>query len=189
MNQRTFRPAGLCATFLLAAGLLPGLAVAQCPTCEANHRGPTVHDGETFHAGEIIYDGDVMYDGGPVCDEGAADGCYGGEPCQGDARQGQQRHDGHWARYFRKKCGDSGGDGKHCGRPAPPYPVPFATPRPTVPTYYTYPPLMPHHSLPHYRNVYSYHHASGLSRTNVNWHPSYAGAAFKKLHHLFELPR
>ena len=83
----------------------------------------------------------------------------------------------------------AGADATRCGMPAPQYPVPFATPRPTVPTHFTYPPMMPHHSLPHYRNVYSYKHAEGLSRTNVHWHSQPVVSGLRRLHHIMYLPR
>ncbi len=88
-----------------------------------------------------------------------------------------------------KEGSSAGGAAAYCGRPAPMYPVPFATPRPTVPTQFTYPPMMPHNSLPHYRSTYSYRHAEGLSRTNVSWHKAYGVSGYKWLHHVFELPR
>lgn len=96
---------------------------------------------------------------------------------------------GQWKERWRAKCAACDGDGTFCHQPAPRYPVPFTTPRPTVPTHFTYPPLMPHHSLPHYRHTYSYHHSCGLARTNVRWQPNYPVAAFKRVHHFFELPR
>ncbi len=78
----------------------------------------------------------------------------------------------------------------HCGMPAPQYPVPFATPTPpTSYTYFSYPPLMPHHSLPHYRGTYSFRHGPGLSRTTVCWRPTKVKNLFARLHHVFELPR
>ena len=83
----------------------------------------------------------------------------------------------------------AGGDATRCGLPAPQYPVPFATPRPTVPTNFTYPPMMPHNSLPHYRNVYSYRHADGLSRTNVRWHSQPIISGLRRAHAFFEIPR
>ena len=46
-----------------------------------------------------------------------------------------------------------------CGMPAPTYPVPYPVPRNVGYTRFTYPPMMPHHSLPHYRRVYSYFHS------------------------------
>ncbi len=76
-----------------------------------------------------------------------------------------------------------------CGIRAPEYPVPYPTPSWVGYTSFTYPPLMPHHSLPHYRNIYSYRHGAGLSRTNVWWHKSYLGSTRRWLHHLIELPR
>jgi hypothetical protein len=89
------------------------------------------------------------------------------------------------------KCKFRNCDGitRHCGRPAPNYPVPFPTPLPTTPTLLWYPPMMPHNSLPHYRGSYSYRHAPGLSRTTVSWHPTYVLNALDKLHHVIELPR
>ena len=84
----------------------------------------------------------------------------------------------------------AGGANSHwCGLPAPSYPVPFATPRVVGYTNFTYPPLMPHHSLPHYRHTYSFRHGPGLSRTNVRWHKSYLHSTWDWVHHLFELPR
>ena len=85
--------------------------------------------------------------------------------------------------------GEEGGDPTRCGLPAPQYPVPFATPRPTTQTNFTYPPMMPHHSLPHYRNVYSYRHAEGLSRTNVIWHSQPFVSGLRRLHNFIEIPR
>lgn len=86
------------------------------------------------------------------------------------------------------KSGDCG-DGTHCGLPAPSYPVPFATPRPTTPTHFTYPPMMPHNSLPHYRSTYSFRHGPGLSRTEVHWRPKKLVNVADYLHHLIEIPR
>jgi hypothetical protein len=84
----------------------------------------------------------------------------------------------------------AGGNNPHwCGLPAPSYPVPYATPRVVGHTNFTYPPLMPHHSLPHYRHTYSFRHGPGLSRTNVSWHKSYLHSTLDWVHHLFELPR
>lgn len=80
-------------------------------------------------------------------------------------------------------------DATRCGMPAPNYPVPFATPHPTVPTQLTYPPLMPHNSLHHYRGTYSYRHGEGLSRTNVMWYAPPVKSGLKWIHHLIELPR
>ncbi len=88
-------------------------------------------------------------------------------------------------------CGSGNCSGAvyHCGVAAPPYPVPFATPRPTTWTEFTYPPMMPHNSLPHYRGTYSYRHAPGLSRTNVMWYPTKVQNAFDRVHNIFEIPR
>lgn len=86
-------------------------------------------------------------------------------------------------------CGGGCGGATHCGLPAPSYPVPFATPRPTTVTRFTYPPLMPHHALPHYNNVYSFQHGPGLSRTTVRWTPAKVRNAVDFVTHLFELPR
>jgi hypothetical protein len=80
-------------------------------------------------------------------------------------------------------------DGTHCGLPAPKYPVPFATPRPTTPTHLMYPPMMPHNSLPHYRSTYSFKHGPGMSRTNVHWRSKKLVNVAEYIHHLFELPR
>ena len=119
-----------------------------------------------------------------VCDSGnVASECKTG-PCR--LRSGCL---GKKCRGCRSCIAADPGDGMHCGRPAPQYPVPFATPRPTVPTHLTYPPMAPHNSLPHYRHTYSYRHNDGLSRTNVHWQPFYAVQGFQYLHHLFELPR
>ena len=82
-----------------------------------------------------------------------------------------------------------GGNTSRCGMPAPQYPVPFATPRPTTPTNFTYPPMMPHNSLPHYRNIYSYRHADGLSRTNVHWHSQPFMSGVRRLHNILEFAR
>ena len=140
-------------------------AHAQCAACGSGAGASfTISDeGGNCHAG---CDGDA-------CDDGGCGGCV---HCGGRLRGLLQGT-------------DQGGDGMHCCRPAPQYPVPVATPKPTVPTHFTYPPLMPHHSLPHYRNIYSYRHNCGMSRTNVHWHPNYPSAAFNFVHHLFELPR
>jgi hypothetical protein len=76
-----------------------------------------------------------------------------------------------------------------CGMPAPSYPVPFRVPQNVGYTRFTYPPMMPHHSLPHYRHTYSYRHAPGLSRTTVRWRSTTVRNALAKLHHVIELPR
>ena len=76
-----------------------------------------------------------------------------------------------------------------CGMPAPTYPVPYAVPQDVGYTRFTYPPMMPHHSLPHYRHIYSYRHAPGLSRTTVHWRSTTFLNALAKLHHTIELPR
>ena len=76
-----------------------------------------------------------------------------------------------------------------CGMPAPTYPVPFAVPKHVGYTQFTYPPFMPHHSLPHYRHTYSYRHAPGMSRTTVHWRPTVGRNILAKLHHIIELPR
>lgn len=89
-------------------------------------------------------------------------------------------------------CGLAGrcqGDGTHCGMPAPSYPVPFATPKNVTRTTFTYPPMMPHHSLPHYAGTYSFRHGPGMSRTTVNWRPTKGLNALHFLHHLIEIPR
>jgi len=76
----------------------------------------------------------------------------------------------------------------YCGLQAPAYPVPFATPQHVGWHYFTYAPMMPHHSLPHYRHTYAYKHGPGLSRTTVNWtkRPITDTAAY--LHHLVSFP-
>ena len=76
-----------------------------------------------------------------------------------------------------------------CGMPAPTYPVPYPVPQHVGYTRFTYPPMMPHHSLPHYRHTYSYRHAPGLSRTTVHWRSTTLLNALAKLHHIIELPR
>lgn len=87
-------------------------------------------------------------------------------------------------------CGGSRwNDGTHCGLPAPKYPVPFATPRPTTPTYHLYPPMMPHHSLPHYRSTYAFRHGPGLSQTQVHWRAPKLLNLADYVHHIFEIPR
>lgn len=83
----------------------------------------------------------------------------------------------------------SDGRTSHCGMPAPSYPVPFATPRPNLQTNYTYPPMMPHNSLPHYAGTYAFRHGPGMSRTTVLWRPTTGINALAKLHYAFELPR
>lgn len=77
----------------------------------------------------------------------------------------------------------------YCGMPAPTYPVPFAVPQHVGYTQFTYPPFMPHHSLPHYRHTYSYRHAPGMSRTTVHWRSTVARDVLAKLHHMIKLPR
>ena len=78
---------------------------------------------------------------------------------------------------------------QRCGMVAPSYPVPHEVPWRVGRTYFTYPPVMPHHSLPHYRKVYSYRHGPGMVRTTVNWHKSYVCSALHWLHNIIELPR
>ena len=77
----------------------------------------------------------------------------------------------------------------YCGMPAPSYPVPYPVPQNVGQTRFTYPPMMPHHSLPHYRHTYSYRHAPGMSRTTVHWRPTTLLNGLAKLHHVIELPR
>ncbi len=77
---------------------------------------------------------------------------------------------------------------QRCGYRAPRYPVPYATPPVVGSTTFTYPPMMPHHSLPHYRPYYSYRHAPGLARTNVAWTHT-PGDLWRRMAYQFELPR
>ncbi len=86
-------------------------------------------------------------------------------------------------------CEAKTGDGSHCGMPAPSYPVPFATPSNVTHTNFTYPPLMPHHSLPNYSGTYAFRHGPGTSRTTVMWRAPTLISAGQYLHHLFEIPR
>jgi len=76
----------------------------------------------------------------------------------------------------------------YCGLQAPQYAVPYATPQHVSWHYFTYPPMMPHHSLPHYRHTYAYKHGPGLSRTTVNWTTRPIEDAANYLHHLVSLP-
>ena len=77
---------------------------------------------------------------------------------------------------------------QRCGYRAPRYPVPYATPSVVGSSQFTYPPMMPHHSLPHYRHIYSYRHAPGLARTNVAWTRT-PGDLWRRVAYQFELPR
>ena len=81
------------------------------------------------------------------------------------------------------------GSAVYCGMPAPTYPVPYAVPTYVGHTQFAYPPFMPHHSLPHYRKIYSYRHAPGLSRTNVYWRNTTGRDILARLHNMIELPR
>ena len=124
-----------------------------------------------------------------TCDQGAVSSECETDGCPtGDCQAGGCRSCGLLG-GCRFGCGsNSCPDGSFCGLQPPSYPVPFATPRPTVPTNLTYPPLYPHHSLHHYNGTYSYRHGSGLSRTSVHWQSSWT-APLKRIHHMFELPR
>jgi hypothetical protein len=93
-------------------------------------------------------------------------------------------------------CSEGEGSGSYehippqrCGMVAPSYPVPHEVPYRVGRTHFTYPPVMPHHSLPHYRKVYSYRHGPGLCRTTVKWRPPYVCSLLKRLHYIIELPR
>ena len=120
-----------------------------------------------------------------TCEQGfASTGCETGDCPTGGCETGRCRKPGCLLGAGANSCPD----GSFCGTQPPGYPVPFATPRPTVPTNLTYPPMYPHHSLPHYNGTYSYRHNCGLSHTNVHWHPSWT-APLKRIHHIFELPR
>lgn len=90
-----------------------------------------------------------------------------------------------------QSAGDTCGSAESywCGLAAPSYPVPYDTPTWVGRTELTYPPLMPHNSLPHYRHVYSFRHGPGLSRTNVIWHQSYLHNALKRVHYALKLAR
>lgn len=77
----------------------------------------------------------------------------------------------------------------HCGMPAPTYPVPIETPGYVGYTQFAYPPMMPHHSLPHYRQTYAFRHAPGMARTTVNWRTTELRNLLKRVHHVLELPR
>ena len=89
-------------------------------------------------------------------------------------------------------CGDSCSQGaswpNHCGMAAPTYPVPYDVPALVGRTEVTYPPVMPHHWLPHYRKVYSYRHGPGMARTTVKWRPSLCDT-WKRMRKALELPR
>jgi hypothetical protein len=96
------------------------------------------------------------------------------------------------------RCGACSGPGagdptgrtvRYCGMPSPAYPVPYSVPAYVGITHLTYPPMMPHHSLPHYRGTYSYRHDQGLSRTTVHWRKTHIINAASFLHHVIELPR
>ena len=120
-----------------------------------------------------------------------ADDACGGEVACADGNGGCGRC---W--WTAEGCGRGGcaavgchGDGTHCGMPAPSYPVPFATPKNVTHTTFTYPPMMPHHSLPHYAGTYSFRHGPGLSRTNVHWRPTTGINSLRYLKHMFEIPR
>jgi hypothetical protein len=154
-----------------------------------------VHDGQVYdgqvHDGQVtVSDGQCMADGGQgvLCDGGGGlcDGglCDGGGICQG-------------AGSICRRIGDRirsclrGPDyvwPNYCGLMAPQYPVPYDVPRWVGRSQFTYPPMMPHHSLPHYRTTYAYRHGPGMARTTVNWHPS-LGDRLKRLRNVFELPR
>ena len=117
------------------------------------------------------------------CGQGIGD-CAGCRPGAGGKRAGCRRCGG-----TCKKCAGYPSDGSYCGLPEPRYPVPFATPRPTVPTHFTYPPMMPHNSLPHFRSTYAFRHGPGLSQTQVHWRERKLLLTADFIHHLFEIPR
>lgn len=81
-------------------------------------------------------------------------------------------------------------DPQFCNLPVPAYPVPYATPHPTVPTYLTYGPFMPHNSLPNYRGTYLIPNANGApGGTQVNWRSRKGLDALKRVHKAFEWAR
>ncbi len=76
----------------------------------------------------------------------------------------------------------------YCGMMAPRYPVPYEVPPRVGRTEFTYAPVMPHHSLPHYRKTYSFRHGPGMARTTVRWRPTLCDT-LKRARKVFELPR
>lgn len=89
---------------------------------------------------------------------------------------------------YDDSCSSGASWPNHCGMAAPTYPVPYEVPVLVGRTEFTYPPVMPHHSLPHYRKTYSYRHGPGMARTTVKWRPSWCDT-WKRVRKAFELPR
>jgi hypothetical protein len=175
--------------------LFASSALAQYRDCDRGGLYDNGSYGGGFQGGSGFY-------GGEFCDGGSCPGDFCGNACQmcgqepsgvsGPARYGARICS--LCRAAHQKCGKKGcgkgcGDGTHCGMPAPSYPVPFATPRNVTHTTFTYPPMMPHHSLPHYAGTYSFRHGPGMSRTNVHWRETKVLNGLAYLHHLIEIPR
>ena len=138
----------------------------------------------------VISDGTCSNSLSPIaCDDSCA-GCRDDSPLAGGCGQGCGGRAGCRQRAGKcKKCCGYRSDGSYCGFPEPRYPVPFATPRPTTPTYFTYPPMMPHNSLPHFRKTYAFRHGPGLSQTQVHWRERKLWLTADFLHNLIEIPR
>lgn len=191
-------------------------AHGNCPLCgHQGDDGPSCcGNSDALFDQESCTGGGCDFGDCPTCD-GAACGCFPGAlGARGDRRGsvsnaerlfGGGQRCGTGGRLFDslrnsmgtvglvgcQSCGNSDCNGAvvHCGMAAPQYPAPFPTPKPTTWTEFTYPPFMPHNSLPHYRGSYSFRHAPGLSRTNVMWTPTKLQNALDRLHNAFEIPR
>jgi hypothetical protein len=174
----TVRGAGDCPS--CGCGDSDSCSLSACPTCDGGACGE--------------YPG-ALGSGGPGCGCGSgADRLFGrGQGCGSGGRVLDS---------LRSACGTIGlagchscgkkqahGAVVHCGMAAPEYPTPFPTPKPTTWTEHTYPPFMPHNSLPHYRGTYSFRHAPGLARTNVMWYPTKVQNTLDRIHNMFEIPR
>ena len=179
--QNYLRPPFKNALIMLATTALLSFATmvhAQCNSCNQEPAREMANNGQLGYTPTSDY----IFDG--------ADGCCATGGC--DSTCGS-----FWPSLgCRGCCGVPGagyvGDAPlptYCGMPAPPYPVPYPTPQNVGYTYFACPPVMPHHSLPHYRGIYSFRHGPGLSRTNVFWRPATLSNAVARVHHMFELPR
>lgn len=175
--------------FNVVVCLCPVLLLAiSVPIANAQETAGTAYESDNGYVGDdACMECGTIAAAGSCCSAGRAGGrCVGGTCAScGNSGCGENR-----GRGVGLRCGcNAAGDGTYCGLPAPKYPVPFATPRPTTPTHLMYPPMMPHNSLPHYRSTYSFKHGPGLSRTNVHWRAPKLLNAADYIHNIFEIPR
>jgi len=96
------------------------------------------------------------------------------------AQKWRQYYSGHGYAGCPHGCGGSGNDlfynyyapqtGAGGGVPTDMYPAPHDTPSPTVQTYYTYQPWLPHEFLYEHNRTYTqFHGPYGMTQTHVSW--------------------